>query len=323
MTYQFAILGGTFDHFHAGHEQLIASAFAFSAHVTIGIVSSLLSPAKLFPASLEDFATRRHTLLAYLRAHQLESRATIIAITDIYGTSLTDPRVEAIFVTAETRANADKINAKRRGLRLAPLTIEVVPYALADDNQVISSSRIRAGEIDRTGHSYLKFFLGKSSYRLPKNLRATLSEPIGPIFTDVAKLVQSMPRSSRVISVGDIVSLDLKKAERPATVSIIDYRTQRHDLNKNELKEYFQVVNSRLENPAGSINPQIAEYLTTNMPQVIAVTGEEDLLALPAILLAPLDSYILYGLTDLGVVVVKVTEETKALVKNYLAQFSS
>ncbi len=285
MSYQFAILGGTFDHFHAGHQELISTAFSASDHVTIGVVDTPLSPDKSFPSCLEDYLTRRNTLLAYLRTHELQSRATIIPIHDIYGTSLTDQSIEAIFVTAETRANADKINAKRRELTLPPLTIEIVPYALADDGQIISSGRIRAGEIDRTGRSYLKFFLDKSSYRLPKNLRATLSEPIGPIFTDVAKLVQTIPSSTPIITVGAIVSLALKKAGRPATVSIIDYRTQRHDLNKNELKQYFPVVNRRLENPAGTINPQIAKYLTTNIPQVIAVTGEEDLLALPAILL--------------------------------------
>jgi len=41
------------------------------------------------------------------------------------------------------------------------------------------------------------------------------------------------------------------------------------------------------------------------------VTGEEDLLALPAIVLAPLGSVVLYGQYDKGVVINEVTEELK------------
>ena len=54
---------------------------------------------------------------------------------------------------------------------------------------------------------------------------------------------------------------------------------------------------------------------------MIKVKGEEDLLALPAILLAPLHSIMLYGQMDMGIVMVEVTEEKKKEVMEILKKF--
>jgi len=51
------------------------------------------------------------------------------------------------------------------------------------------------------------------------------------------------------------------------------------------------------------------------------IDGEEDLLTLPAILLAPLSSLVLYGQWDRGAVMVEVTEEMKNQVKKLLERF--
>jgi hypothetical protein len=322
--YSHAILGGTFDHFHLGHQALLAAAFRESDHVTIGIVETPLSPKKSFSTSVEDFLTRKQNLYTYLQSQKLLSRTTIIPITDIYGTSLINPGIEAIFVTEETHGNAIKINVERQKLGLLPLKIVVVPYTLANDNQTISSGRIRAGQIDRHGHSYLQFFLSKSSYRLPAHLRPVLAHPIGPVYTDTNELLQSVPKACLVVSVGDIVSLALHRAGRPASISIIDYRTERRDLDKKDIEKVFPSVDQKLANPAGSINPEFAPlfiWALGNLPQTIVVEGEEDLLALPAIFLAPLNTFVIYGQSGLGMVLVKVTEELKSTVQGYLKEF--
>lgn len=329
MLYQSAILGGTFDHFHAGHASLLSAAFKDSQHVTIGVVQASLSPDKLFPAQLEDYSTRESNLRSYLQDHNLTSRVTIIPISDIYGTSLTDPAIQAIFVTTETKTNAEKINVERQKLGLTPLTIIVVPYALGDDEQIISSGRIRAGEIDREGRSYRQFFLSQSTYRLPESLRPTLASPIGPVFTDVQKLIGSIPASSLIIAVGDIVSLTLKQAGYPAGISIIDYRTERRNLDRSTLQSSFPVTNYSLPNLAGTINPAfaplflsaLAEYQKSHTSQVVVVDGEEDLLALPTILLSPLNTFIIYGQSGVGMVLARVTEKLKSQIKSYLEQF--
>ena len=47
----------------------------------------------------------------------------------------------------------------------------------------------------------------------------------------------------------------------------------------------------------------------------LVVDGEEDLLALPSILFAPLNAYVLYGQPNEGIVVVSVTESLKIKVQ--------
>jgi GTP-dependent dephospho-CoA kinase len=62
---------------------------------------------------------------------------------------------------------------------------------------------------------------------------------------------------------------------------------------------------------AGVIRRSIGSYLLTSKMQVILVNGEEDLMTIPAILISPLDSLVLYGHPEKGIVIVKVTESKK------------
>jgi uncharacterized protein (UPF0218 family) len=48
----------------------------------------------------------------------------------------------------------------------------------------------------------------------------------------------------------------------------------------------------------------------------IFVKGEEDLAALPAMMMAPVGSVIMYGQPDKGVILVRVTESKKAEIKD-------
>ena len=71
------------------------------------------------------------------------------------------------------------------------------------------------------------------------------------------------------------------------------------------------------------IKQTIKRVLDDRENVTIVIDGEEDLLALPAILLAPLKSMVLYGQMDLGVVLVEVTEEMKEKVAGLVKKFES
>jgi cytidyltransferase-like protein len=328
-TYRSAILGGTFDHLHLGHARFLSTAFAQAKHLTIGLVQNLLSTDKSFIISLEDYAQRLATLRSELSKLDVSSRAEIIPLSDIFGTSLTDPSIQAIFVTQATHANAGLINDERSKLAFPPLRIITIPYELGDDSQIISSGRIRAGLIDRQGHSYLKLFKQKKTYHLPNSLRASLQTPLGTVITDLTTLSKVIPPQSSLISVGDIVSLDLYQAGYTLLISIIDHHTRRHAIDPQEIQKYFPVSHHRVTNKRGTINPGVADIFLTSLKsstltkqtQVIFVEGEEDLLTLPAILLSPLDTYVIYGQYQVGMCIVKVTEELKTQTKLLLAQF--
>lgn len=317
--YQSAILGGTFDHFHIGHERLIQTAFEQATRVTIGITTTPLSPTKDFPDFIQDFSTRKSRVESFLTTYGFLSRATLIPLTDIYGTSLADPSIEAIFVTNSTLPGARAINRERRKRSLPKLAVVIVPHVLGNDRRIISSSRIRGGQIDRLG----------LSHRLPASLRKQLQTPVGPVIEGTARLAPLLSGSPIIITVGDIVSLTLYKAGYTPAISIVDYHSRRTPLSPAIISEYFPASTHELANPAGYISPAfsliflsaLSTYQNTRTPQLIAVTGEEDLLTLPTLHLAPLNSVVIYGQPDLGMVVVSVTEPIKELTGRYLAQF--
>ena len=53
----------------------------------------------------------------------------------------------------------------------------------------------------------------------------------------------------------------------------------------------------------------------------IVIKGEEDLLVLPASLLAPLGAVVVYGQADFGIILVKVDESIKEKIYGLIKQF--
>ena len=79
-----------------------------------------------------------------------------------------------------------------------------------------------------------------------------------------------------------------------------------------------------INNPSGTLSTEsivlIHDLITQNIDSLVVVDGEEDLLALPSILFAPLNAYVLYGQPNEGIVVVSVTESLKIKVQGILIE---
>lgn len=330
MKYNKAILGGTFDHFHKGHEALLTRAFEKSQQITIGLTTEKFYQNKLLAETIEEYSLRKRTLEQFLRKEKYTNRATIMQLTDIYGPALSEKTIDAIFVTKDTLAGANIINIERKKINFPALHIELVPLATAQDNTPITSERIRLGEMDANGYLYRNVFPKKSRLHLPESLKTTLRQPIGEVCTtdnDLQSVVQDAPL---IITVGDIVTLLLQKLSSIPQLNIIDLKTRRENLQESQKNRLLATTYVPLLNPAGEINTHIAtmlpkyikQILRTQVSQTILVKGEEDLLTLPAILLAPLNSLVIYGQHDLGAIVVRVTKEKKEFCYNLLKQFN-
>ena len=72
--------------------------------------------------------------------------------TDEYGFADDDPSLDALVVSPETDETVAGINRRRTERGMTPLDPIVVQYALAQDGEPISSTRIVNGEIDERGH---------------------------------------------------------------------------------------------------------------------------------------------------------------------------
>ena len=314
------VLGGTFDHFHKGHQALIDKALAVGKKVSIGIARENLYKNKFLEESIEPYEIRYGSIRHYLQQKGALGQAKLTPINNIFGSSIVNPAVDAIIASRQTYQNTLLVNQKRSENGLPELKIIIVDNVLAADGKLLSSERIRTGEIDREGNLYVNIF--RENLNLPDNLREELRKPLGKVFSDVAALRESPVKSIMIITVGDIVSRSLEENGITPDVKIIDFRSRRKPIQ--ELPRSSRIINipgTISQAASAGIQQAINQNLKTHKKQTIVIAGEEDLLALPAILLAPLNSLVLYGHFELGIIAVMVTEEEKKAVKKIVDQF--
>ncbi|MBI5123699.1 pantetheine-phosphate adenylyltransferase [Candidatus Roizmanbacteria bacterium] len=322
-TYKKAILGGTFDRLHRGHHQLIDTTFEQAERVTIGITLPDLYKNKFLAETIENYTVREEHVKNYLSKKNYLSRAKIIPIDNIYGTTLKESDIDAIFATEENINNVELINAKRQEIGFPKLNIIIVPYIKDENGEKITSERIRKGEIDSNGLVYKNVFAGRQTLIMPESSREELQKPLSQIYKNTTDILLFLDKKI-IITIGDIITSELKKKGITPAISIIDFKTRRHELPRLELIDSINVKNEHGTINIEAVNSFIIaldKYFRTNKPQTIIVDGEEDLLALPAILLAPLDSLVLYGQFDQGIVVNVVSSELKEKVRQLLNKF--
>jgi pantetheine-phosphate adenylyltransferase len=342
------ILGGTFDHFHRGHRSLLKKALELGEKITIGITTDKFCQKKFLAQSIEPFAIRKKAVEKFVKKYLGDSRQLdILPIFDIYGTTLIDKTIEAIVVSQATKKNALLINEKRKVIGFPKLAIVVVDNVLAEDGKLLSSERIRAGEVDREGNNYLLSIIRnhKEKLILPEFLRQELRKPLGQVILAEENQLEEtakkalhyfkIMKSVMVISVGDVITSSLLKIGFDPDVKIIDFRVRRKDVASIWSMSHFATAVTecdigRYANQPGTINlkttsllkSKIKKFLLTGKKSWLLIKGEEDLLVLPSILLAPLGSVVIYGQMDLGVVLVLVTEEKKREVVKLLREFT-
>lgn len=156
-----AVLGGTFDRLHRGHEALLAAAFHAGTVVAIGVTTDRFLAMHRKPGAdrLEPYPVRDRRLRSWLRRHYPGRRWRTVPLDDPYGGSVARG-VGALVVSQDTLAGGRAVNRERRRRGIPAVPLLVVPLVLADDLRPISSRRIRAGEIDRAGHRTNRIRLG-------------------------------------------------------------------------------------------------------------------------------------------------------------------
>lgn len=147
------LVGGTFDVFHKGHRLLIEKAIS-EGNTVIGITSDELAN-KSRKRTVNPFSKRSETVRKFAREIATEQNAefTINKIDTPNGPAYTGEQYETIIVSPESKTidRVNKINDERIENGLNKLDIKVVEPFYAEDNQRISSTRIRNGIIDKNG----------------------------------------------------------------------------------------------------------------------------------------------------------------------------
>lgn len=155
--------------------------------------------------------------------------------------------------------------------------------------------------------------------RLTGQTRAELKMPLGRIADsgEAAKAAGLVgAQGGIVISVGDFCTLELLRCGVKPDIVVYDRLCKRKpdDKGMRGALDAYDGDGVRVRNPAGTISNGLERAIKAAVAKKhgkILVDGEEDLAALPAIMLAPEGSLIVYGQPNEGAVLVEATEERK------------
>jgi len=150
--FRLAVLGGTFDHLHVGHQALLATAFQVGEEVAVGITTDrfVADHPKPLRRRIQPFRTRRAALVRWVRRNFPHRKWRVVPLETAFGRSV-DLEVDALVVSRDTVAGGRAVNRERRRLRRPTIPLVIVPLALADDLEPVSSRRVRAGTIETDG----------------------------------------------------------------------------------------------------------------------------------------------------------------------------
>ena len=132
------------------------------------------------------------------------------------------------------------------------------------------------------------------------------------------KMLVQQSKPSKVTTVGDVVSRETLAAGIHVSLRIVDQMTLRKRMGPVEIKAERTY---KVRNPAGIITKEAWDTIKEALRDreaLILIDGEEDLLAIPAVLESPDNAFVVYGQPSEGLVVVTASRQTKTEVRGIM-----
>ena len=323
------LVGGTFDRFHSGHIHLLELAASNAEFVEIWVSDEFIAQQK--SSIILPLEERLGEVMDWAELNHGERFSTHI-LRDSLGPAPVREDCDSIICTVETKGNCERINEIREENGLSPLEIIQASHLQDGAGGIVSSTRIRAGIIDRNGGPWFPEPL--HSLRMPTELDAMLKEPLGVLYEgpeespEIAmyKVLDDVSEDAFIVAVGDVcVRTMLEIGVRP-DIGVVDGMTKRSELPDEQkvVDDGWSIVLS-CTNPAGRLSLEMLNVcraaVHSDADVLIKVDGEEDLAPIPLHLLIPLNAVVIYGQPGKGVVVRVSDEDVKTRCREILDIF--
>uniref|UniRef100_A0A663DQW8 Bifunctional coenzyme A synthase n=1 Tax=Aquila chrysaetos chrysaetos TaxID=223781 RepID=A0A663DQW8_AQUCH len=142
-------VGGTFDRLHGAHRLLLSACCLLARRrLLAGVADGDLLRHKLLTELIEPYELRAAKLREFLEDVKPSLHYDIVPLVDPYGPSVTDPDLQCLVVSEETRRGGEAVNKKRLENGLPELALYEIllmkdPEHSQNEEEKISSSSLR------------------------------------------------------------------------------------------------------------------------------------------------------------------------------------
>lgn len=161
-TYRRVVLGGTFDRLHLGHKILLGEGCLFAEeNLTVGVTTGEMNLKKSLPELIQSTPVRIDSVVQFIETVKPQIGHCVVPITDMFGPTITDPDLQCIVVSDETKKGGDIVNQERQKKGYSALDVYVIDLVQDQCHGQFEEAKI-------------------SSSSLRKRLLGTLINPVKP-----------------------------------------------------------------------------------------------------------------------------------------------
>lgn len=161
-TYRRVVLGGTFDRLHLGHKILLGEGCLFAEeNLTVGVTTGEMNLKKSLPELIQLTTVRINSVVQFIETVKPQIGHSVVPITDMFGPTITDPDLQCIVVSDETKKGGEIVNQERQKKGYSELDVYVIDLVQDQCHGRFEETKI-------------------SSSSLRKRLLGTLINPVKP-----------------------------------------------------------------------------------------------------------------------------------------------
>ncbi|ORZ19008.1 hypothetical protein BCR42DRAFT_349782 [Absidia repens] len=162
-TFDKVVVGGTFDHLHAGHKILLTmTALSSTRAMVVGVTDDSILQSKKHHEWIEPTEQRIEQVRQFCKKIRPDMIYDIVPIFDPYGPTITDPTIDALVCSQETLKGGHMVNDEREKRNYSILTLRVIDVISATSDSALGNE---ANLTDKISSTWIRNYLAQQAQR--------------------------------------------------------------------------------------------------------------------------------------------------------------